>query len=494
MPRAMRKLAWIAVLVAACGDNLGPRTGGDDDGTTDADFTQAIGGAMWVDPDAYATIPIHVHAAAPVTISVDGAPYATTATGDVYTALVPTAGFTDGEHTITAGNATATLVAGRDGMQWTQIGVDGNAATPRLHRLGGKLAMTWTAGSPRTAWLQLLDGAGRKLGEPTALVGGTDDVLYARTAFGAPTDGGSDSIGVLFQRRGGPYTNFFTVVTSDGAERVAPIALDGDRLGSYSGDVVFANAGYDLVWRTNDGAGSSDIRWMHVDEATGTVTGPIVVATKGNDDPNGGFDPITNVTIHPAGLVAFSRYLYDPTLELEILKCQLATITNAAATTAVVAPGFTWDDDCRILDDGTGPVIVRTGKDLTSSADNPPDEMFASRIPLGTGTKLIVSAPESREEPVLVGTSAAPILAWTDARSYAVDITHGEVELYAAVLGADLVAGDNIRFAHSHVVEGTADLRAAPAGENAIVTWVDERHGGSVVDPKPEVYLETIWQ
>src|SRR5437870_3114495 len=100
----MRKLAWIAVLATACGDNLGPRTG-DDDGTTDAEFTQAIGGVMWVDPDAYATIPIHAHAGAAVTISVDGTPYATTGTGDVYTALVPTADLADGEHTVTAGTS-----------------------------------------------------------------------------------------------------------------------------------------------------------------------------------------------------------------------------------------------------------------------------------------------------------------------------------------------------------------------------------------------------
>lgn len=111
----------------------------------------------------------------------------------------------------------------------------------------------------------------------------------------------------------------------------------------------------------------------------------------------------------------------------------------------------------------------------------------------GDGTR-IVSAPETRYEPMLVGTSAAPILAWSDARSYAEDITQGEVELYASVLGPALVATEQIRFAHTRFIEGTADIRGVAAGENAILTWIDERHGGSVLDPKPEVFLETVWQ
>jgi hypothetical protein len=123
--------------------------------------------------------------------------------------------------------------------------------------------------------------------------------------------------------------------------------------------------------------------------------------------------------------------------------------------------------------------------------------LFAARIPLAADRadgQVMVNAPESRDEPTLVATAARPILAWADARSYATDITHGEVELYAAVLGADLASGDNIRFAHSHFVEGTADIRGIAAGGNAILTWIDERHGGSVLDPKPEVFLETAWQ
>lgn len=464
---------------------------------------------MWVNPDAFPTIPVHAIVdgdPSTVTITLDGIAFEATRDGEGprWTAMVDVATLGDGSHSLIAEShgvsAAATLGAGREGVQWTSIAVDQNAATPRLHKMGDRLLMTWTdlSSGSRVAWMQELDGAGQRIGEKVALVGGTgqEDKLYARTAVGAST------IGVLYQERGGPYKNFFAVVGRDGTPIGEPIVLDpGDRFGSYSGDVTFTGDGYDLVWRTNSGAGSSDVRWMRVDEA-GTASGQMIVAAPGNSDPHAGFDPFTNVTIqHHEGtsLIAFSRYEYDAQLELEILKCQLATVTGGVVDSAIVGIGtdFSWDDDCRILNDGTGPVAVRSAKSLTSTEDNPPDELFAVRVPLdasrGDGTK-IVTGPETRVEPTMIGTAAAPILAWSDARKYALDITQGEVELYASVLGADLVSTQHIGFPHSHFIEGTADIRGIAAGENAILTWIDERHGGSVVAPKPEVYLETIWQ
>lgn len=509
-PLMMRNTSWmLCCALVAC---AGSREGDDDAGTGTASairFTQAIGGAMWVNPEVFPTIPIHAIVdgePTKVTFTLDGQSFPATRDGetDRWTAIVDVTLLVDGEHALSAeshGVSTeAVLAAGRQGIQWTSIGTDMNAATPRLHRMGDRLVMTWTdiSTGSRVAWLQELDGAGRRVGEKIALAGGDGQVdkLYARTAIGSTT------VGVLYQEPGGPYKNFFSIVDRVGAPVIEPIALDpSDRFGSNSGDVVAAGDGYDLVWRTNSGAGSSDIRWMHVDEA-GAVTGPMIVAAPGNGDPQAGFDPITNVSIqHHDGtsLIAFSRYVFDSQLELELLKCQLATVTNGVVDSAVlnISADFSWDDDCRILDDGTGPVAVRAAKDLTSTEDNPPDELFAVRVPLdaarGAGRK-IVTGPETRVEPMLVGTAASPILAWSDARKYAIDITQGEVELYASVLAADLVSIAHLNFSHSHFIEGTADIRGIAAGENAILTWIDERHGGSVVSPRPEVYLETVWQ
>lgn len=465
-------------------------------------FTQAVGGAMFVNPDAFPMIPVRVRiegTASAVTVAVDGAAVDAVAEGDGWVAQVTTSNLATGEHVLIATadgvTATATLVVGRDGIQWTTIASHGNAGTPRLHARDGHMYLTWTDGQrgPRTTWLQEVDGAGRAIGARTTLVSGEGaDVLYARTALGG------DSVGVLYQTSGGPYVNRFVRVGLDGTPRGEVIELDGERYGSYGGDIVWTGTGFDVAWRTNNGAGTSSVHWMHVDEASGAVTGPIIAAAAGNDDPDGGFDPITPVSVQP-GLVAFMRYRYDAQLDFSIKRCQVATIDNATATSALAAigSGWSWDEDCRVVDDGTGPLVLRAGTSLTDESDAPPVELFATRAPLagnrGNGT-MAVSAPDQRGEPTVVPTAGLPVMVWSDARSYADDITTGQIELYAAPLATSLVTGAPIRFAHTKLISSTAEPRGVAAGTNAIVTWIDERHGGSVVNPQPEVYLETLWQ
>jgi hypothetical protein len=496
---------------------MGPGTGGDDIGSdsnvTAVALPQAIDGAFFANPDAFATIPMHVVTtghAGHVAVSIDGTAVDAAADSDVqWTASLDISALSDGTHDVVADadgvQATATLVVNRGDIQFTQISIDQNAATPRLHRLGDHLVLTWTdiATGTRVAWMQQIDGGGRHTSDRIPLVGGAgqEDVLYARTALGV------DNVGVLYQQRGGPYVNFFTVVARDGSTVVAAMPLDGDQFGSNGGDVVYdGTSGFDVTWRTNDGMGNSKVHWMNVDEVSGEVTGPIVVAEPGDDDPHAGFDPITNVAVMHQGdasLVAFSRYEHDASLDLDVLRCQVATIQGGAVTQTVLAGvggGFFWDDDCRVLDGGTAPVAVWARKSLTSSADNPPDVFAGARVANGEldagrgNGATMVDAPESREEPWMVPTTAQPILAWTDSRSYDTDITTGQVQLYAAVVGADLATSHEVLFPHTHFVEGTGDVHGAPAGSNAILTWIDERHGGSVLDPHPEVYLETVWQ
>jgi hypothetical protein len=517
----MMRTALLCACVAACGTTRPSSLGGGSDGSGSDDtgsgnagavaLPQAIGGAMFVDPVAFPTIPVHVQTTGPaghVAVALDGA--STDAVPDAgsttaWTATVDVHALADGPHALVAtadgATATATLVAGAQDAQLTDIATDGNAGTPRLHRAGDHLYLTWTDAEtgPRIAWLQELDGAGRPIGDRVALAGGAGqpDVLYARTALGA------SSVAVLYQQTGGPYTNYVTIVGLDGTPHLAAMPLDGTRYGSAGGDVVYDGAsGFDVTWRTNDGMGGSEVDWMHVDEASGAVTGPLVAASPGHDDPHGGFDPIIDVTVQHAGdasLVAFLRYEYDQTLAEEVDRCNVVTIRGGAVAStdlAGIGGGFFWDDDCRVL---AGPVAVWARKDLTSSADNPPDVLVGADAPGGAlapargNGATMVDAPESREQPFLVPTGAASILAWTDARAYA-NSTSGQVQLYAARVAADLSTSATVAFASSHVIEGTADVHGAPAGTNAIVTWIDERHGGTIVSPMPEVYLETVWQ
>ncbi len=492
---------WIAV--AGCSSMRPPGGGGDDVASTvtAVALPQTIGGAAWVDPAAYPTIPVHVAVtgdARAVTVTLDHVDTAATRQADgSYLAMVPVAALADGDHALVATaddeTATATLGVGRAGVQLTHVGTDGLANTPTVHRAGDQLFATWTdlSTGPRIAWLTELDGAGHRIGDRVALAGGAGlhDVIYARTAF---TD---DAIGVLYQEPGGPYHDWFVVVGLDGKPRAAPIALDpADRYGSYGGDVATDGSGFDLVWRTNDGMGNSDVRYLHVD-AAGAAGSPLIVATPGA--PHAGFDPIYDVTIRDAAgasLIAFKRYEHDATLDEDLARCQLATVAAGAVTRTEVAraEAYPWDDDCRIRADATGPILVWATKDLTSAADNPPDTFYATRDGSVAGA-MLVSAPEARGEPAIVPTTGNAILAWTDERTY-VDLQHGAIQLYAAPMSADLAVGTPIVFEHAHFIEGTASFSGAAAGTNAILTWVDERHGGGVTDPKPEIYLETIWQ
>jgi hypothetical protein len=502
------KTTWIAIaVVAGCGTS--PHDA--DTVTTDVTavvFTQAIGGKMWANPDVYPKLPVHVAVTghpARVTIGISVPTYEAHPDGDVWTAELSLDAFGDGVYPIIADadgvTATATLEVGHAGVQVTSFSVDANAGTPRLHRLADRAYLTWTdiSTGARVAWLQEIDGAGHRLGDRVALAGGAgNDVLYARTAFG------DASVGVLYQQRGGPYVNWFTVVGLDGSPRIAPVALDpAGRYGSSGGDIVFAAGGYDVVWRTNDGMGSSDVRWMHVDESTGVVTGPLVVAQPGHDDPHGGFDPIYDVGVRRAGdtsLIAFRRYEYNTALASEVMRCQIAALAGGAVVAtdlAAVGSGLYWDDDCRILD---GPIAVWAAKDLDSPADNPPDRLFAARVAdgrLASNRKdgvVVVDGPEARDEPTVVATAASPVLAWADGRSYATDVTSGQIQLWAAPLSADLTAGSAVGFFHTHLIDNTSGVNGVAAGANAILVWIDERHGGTILDPHPEVYLETVWQ
>jgi hypothetical protein len=432
--------------------------------------------------------------------------------------MVPTAPFTNGTHALVAtarggdgsiATVNADLLSGANGMQWTAIATDGNAGTPRLLRAGDALYAAWTdlSDGTRSAWLREIDGAGRAASARVRLAGGTGqpDVISARTAMGA------SSIGVLYQQPGGPYANFFSIVSPTGAQLLAPIALDpAARYGSFGGDVIFdpSDGAFVLVWRTNDGAGKSDVRWMRVVEATGAVTGPIIVAAAGHDDPHGGFDPFTFVGVRASGdqtggsVVAFLRYEYSAVLAQEVPKCQLAALTRAGAiTTTTIAEsgtGILWDHECRIL--GGAPSLIWGASDLTSSDTNPPVGFFGAAVQGGALASgrgdghLVVTAADNRTEPTIIDTAAAsPTIAWLDERTYA-NPTTGRIELYTAPLGADLTAGAPVVFDHAHFVEGTSELGGAAIGENAMLSWIDERHGGSITTPKPEVFFETVWR
>lgn len=502
------------------GADAGPR--GEDAGPggplTAIALPQAVGGVMWANPAAYDEVPLHVRAtgvATAVRVQVgEDTIDATDPEGDGdWVARVPLAGASGTvELTVTAEDgateleALATLHLGERGVQLTDYDDVGPGLTPRLHRVGDELWLTWADASeePRRAYARRLDGAARHDEDPIPIVTGAEDTIYARAAFGA------GRIGTLSQRIGGPYRNFFEVVDTTGASRLEPVALDPEGwFGSYGGDVVFDGEAWIVVYRVNDGAGGGRVYWLRVDGETLEMTGPVLVAESGDGDPVGGFDPISFLKVQAVGnvsLVAFVRGRWDASLEFEIPKAQIVTV-DADGTIVrddfVAAPpsAFTWHSDCRIFSTDGGALVVFPEKDLTDPDPNAPnvfhatqtDETGLLRSDRGGGT-VMFEAPDDRGEPSLVTSDVGlGVLAWTDSRTYAADLLTGRIQLHAGRVTEELKVLEEVVFEHARFIASTAQVNGAPAGTNALLVWVDERTGGSILDSRPEIYFETVW-
>jgi hypothetical protein len=201
-----------------------------------------------------------------------------------------------------------------------------------------------------------------------------------------------------------------------------------------------------------------------------------------------------------AVMVAFKRELYDVGLDLSIPKCETVSVDTAGVVgelTYAATTGLDWHHECRLLRDDRGTLLVWGAQDLDDASDNPPTALRAASFDganidgnRGRGS-LIVTAPLHRSEPTLVG----GMMAWLDQRSYQ-NMTTGKIELYAAPIAppnAGLAAGMPTIVTHARFIEGTAELGGTVAGTNRVLVWIDERHGGSIVNPRPEVYLDTVW-
>lgn len=512
----------LTLVLSACGGGPGGEAQPDGGTTGDGDggqtgslrgvaLPQAIDGAMRANPVAQPTVTLRIATEGVATGMVvgigadDQRDAVPDGTGGFQLALdIATLG--EGEHTLraigtgaddTTHEATATLVLGNTGRQLTSVAIDGNAGTPRLHAVGDQRWLTWTDGVPtRRAWMQRVDGAGRTLGERIELVSATEDVLHARAAFG------ENSVAVLMQTPGGPYSNAVTIRDLDGGALLEPIPLDPEEAyGSFGGDIHYDGDGFVLVWRINDGAGGGEVRWMRIDEADRTITGPITVARSGSGNPDGGFSPFSFIGVAPAGqasVVSFTRDRWDASLELAIPRCQVAVVDRAGLVTgpteAAVGGGFFYHHECRAFARDDHALVLWGADDLTSAENDPPTGFYgastdaAGALPAGRGNgTLEISAPLHRSEVHLVGATGE--LAWLDERSY-VDLSNGSIQLYAAPFGG----GDEVVFRHARFISGTSELGGAAAGTNTMLVWIDERHGGGIANPRPELWFDTVWR
>ena len=489
-------------------------------------FVQAIHGAMWANPEVYSELPLRIGVVghpASVTVTLDQTTVeATDADGDgTWMAMMPIAGLAEGIWPVTAKAGTeqcaAELGIGASGVQWTVFSEVGPAGTPKLLRAGDRAWLTWTDssnGQPE-AWLREVDGAGRWAGEQVAIV---DDslapALYARTALAASAQEGEGRIGVLYQSLGTPYVTHFKIVDLAGHELVASKDLDPDGWSaSFGGDIQWDGSAFMIVWRVFEDAlpgtsfAHSRLMWARVQE-DGTTIGPVVVAESGDGKPVGGFEPFSFVKVASTGtasMVSFVRAYYEPIPDALVPKAQVGLVSaeGVVGASSYLAGGdqdpYGWARDCRVHRLGDGLVAMWTAKDIMEPVDNPRNVIFGMRadaqgVLQGQEPVKMVDHEGDRDEPTLMAHSEhLAVLGWLDARSYEEDPATGRIELYVAPVGQDLIAGEPVTFGHAKFVAGTSELSLSAAGTNALITWVDERHGLGIADPKPEVYFETAW-
>ncbi len=492
---------------------------------TGISLPQAVDGAMWANPGVYTEIPLHISVegtAGSVSVSVGEGDYeAADEDGDWdWVAMIPIDGLDDGfvdvEATAAAEGyeprvATAQLGIGTRGVQLTVFDEVGFCGVPRIHRRGDEVWLTWTDRSSALAiadaYVRRIDGAARWQTERVSIVGDDDETLYARTALG------TSSIGVLYQKHGGPYTTYFKIVDFDGEELMEPVELDPEGwFGSFGGDIAFDGSGFVAVWRVNNGAGGGEVRWMRVDESSYEVTGPIVAAEAGAgtpEDPIGGFEPFTTIGVEAIGdvsLVTFVRHYYHSLLAMTLPKSQAVSVQSdgTPGDNAYIAPASdytTYHREARVSAVGDEFVLVWTAADLE---DDDLPQLFYGAFADAGGTLdpdrgrgvIMLDEVDDRDNPFLLGHPDQDILGtlvWIDNRSYTLDPEHGGIVLYFAAVGNDLIVSNEVVFPHARFHSGMSQLNTVAAGTNVLILWLDERHGGGILDPKPEMWFETAW-
>jgi hypothetical protein len=503
----------LGALVAGCNHDAmtagGSPPPGGSGAAIDVTLPQVVGGALWANPMVYPTVPLHVTAPGATRVQaqlgstlVDGL-----FDGNAWVAQLPVGGLADGslplDVTATGdggalGSAHAELVLGSNGSQLTEFAQVGFAHSPRIFRLGdGRVVVTFTDRSAglAKAWMRPLDGAGRWSGDRLLLVQAPQEVLYAYTAASA------NAFGILFQTPGVPYHHWLTVVDAQGNQQVAPIdLLPANWRGYIYGDVTYDGAGFVAVYRVSDGT-TQQLRWLRVDEASHAVTGPIVVAQSGAgtaQEPVGDFLADSFVKVAPDGdgtVVSFVRGHWNDTAATAVPRSELAFVGRDGTVMKTVIAGdpndLTWHDEARVFATATGPLALWAAKSLTDPDPNPSEIFWGSAPSAAAAPSMVVDALDMRSEPFLV--AGAQVLTWLDQRSKHTDPSRGDIQLYAAPLTADLSTGDATIFPHARFVQGTSELNGLAASTNALLVWVDERHGMGITDPKEELYFETAW-
>lgn len=487
-------------------------------GPIDATLPQSIAGSFYVNTTVYSEIPVHVAVtggADTVSVNYEGADYPATdddADGD-WVAMVTVSATGASVLTATATNSgeeaeiTAELVRGDNDIQLTDIDVVGPAHSGHVYARGDRLFIIYRDfdGPVGRAVRQELDGAGRKIGTPEALLPAGIDV--ARLIV----DPSADHIGVMYKiPNKTPYSVHFTVLDHDLAEMVAPISLEPSAAwsGSASGDVEWDGEAYQMAYRLNDSgvAGDSRLQWNRID-ASGVETGPVELAASGMGVPGenaANFSANTFINLATLGdntAVSWVRNRYITILDTSVQKGFLTGISKAGTVLGEDVFGspddFTWTQAVRVNRLHDRAIVMAETTDL-NSPDVPIPTVFRgfafddgglATPTLDTGT-VVLDEIDERNEPFMVEhPHLHGVMLWVDLRQKTLNPGAGEIELRAAPLDESLGLGAQVVFPQARFFLGSTSLRGTAQGSNVIMSWADARQGF----PTSEVWIDTLW-
>jgi len=308
------------------------------------------------------------------------------------------------------------------------------------------------------------------------------------------------------------------VVDLAGSEVVAPRELNPMTPGVLGTkfDVAWDGAGFDVFWADLElqPAVQKKLYWMRIDPATGMVRGPVEVATEmenpGNQDGN--IQDLQELAIacnDARCLLAYRQEVYSALVQLSAAKVFVASVDLASGTVtrgAPVLPGD-WDiqEDPQLAVAADGSFLLAFAGTDTAAVLNTPDpcdmsgrqKIYLSRFDrmgnaVGAPATLMDDVGQRYQAGVAAHPDGAAVL-WEDEREHctesptatnrlAVDFAHGGTleRPYTPVPSSRLVA--------------ESAIHAWPLGPNYVFVWADERLGGSILDSRAEVRLDTYWR
>jgi len=530
----------------SCGDCAQDASGmdasdaGGEGGATTLSLPQLVHGVARVDTSAFLTIPVVVAvagaSASGVQVTVDSnAPVTATSTDAThFVAEVDVSGLSGGSHTLTAtaaGGATATgsLVVDTGSLKFTSYATAGPAYASHilLAPSGDRLAYTWVSvanGTTHQLYLNYLDGAGTRLMPADVVLNDPgDEPLSGYTAFSG------DSIGVVYHvldAATGHWHVKMRVTDTTGTDTVPTMDLTQGQDAFSLGAAGVDPGGFSAAWLhisppTDAGEPPVEVRFARWDTATSALVGPIVLDS---DQPQAAGSTQGPQTLEPLAemgiacntsvcLVLYSRDVYNSLVQLNEAKLFLATVdlvSGKLSGTPQAVEDTDWDaqmfgQQIVALPDGSF-VLVYTAVD-TAAAVNPitPCDMTEERDLLYAvkidATGKLVGAPApvfdyqgSREYPRVAQHPDGYALFWEDQRSEC-DATGGHIGMAMNVAGPDLSSLlDPYLEAPGSIGLPPEYPSLAVTGTNFVAAWSDNRDGMGLVQPEPELFLETYWR